>query len=203
MSPSRRVLLAALLTAAAATAGHAQTPPAHVRLRATVMALDGDTLTLTSRGAQTVKATLTPQTVVTVVVPARLDDIKPGSFVGTAAVPGKNGTLVALEVHVFPEAMRGTGEGHRPFDLQPESTMTNGTVGDVVGTSGRTITVQYKGGQQTVTVPPDVPVVGFEPGDRAMLTPGAHVIVFGAGVATGTVTAARVLVGKNGLVPPM
>jgi hypothetical protein len=110
---------------------------------------------------------------------------------------------MALEIHIFPESMRGSGEGHRPFDLQPESTMTNGTVGDVTVANGRTLTVGYKGGQQTVIVPPDTPIVGFEPGDRALLAAGAHAILFGTKQADGSFTAARVLVGKDGLVPPM
>jgi hypothetical protein len=197
----RRVLLAAVLTAGLVPAAWAQLPPA--RLRGTIAGIDGDTLTLTTRDAQTVKVTLRADTAVTAVIPARLDDIKPGSFIGTAAMPGPNGSLIALEVHVFPESMRGTGEGHRPFDLQPESTMTNGTVGDVVVSSGRTLTVGYKGGEKTVTVPPDVPVVGFEPGDRSLLVVGAHAILFGTRQADGSIAAARVLVGKDGLVPPM
>jgi hypothetical protein len=202
MTITRRIALGGLLLGPLPLgAALAQSPP--VRYRATVEGLDGDTLSFTVRGGGAVKAALTAETTVTAVVPAKLEDIKPGSFIGTAAMPGPDGSLVALEVHVFPEAMRGTGEGHRPFDLKPDSTMTNGTVGDVVGTMGRTLKVGYKGGEKTVQVPEDAPVVSFEPGGRELLTKDAHIIVFATKAADGTVTAQRVLVGKDGLVPPM
>ena len=202
MAPSRRAVLAGLLAAVAVTPAGAQTPPA-ARLRGTITARDRDRLTLTTRGGEEVKVVLLADTSVTAIVPASLDSIAKGSFIGTAAMPGPNGTLVAIEVHVFPEAMRGTGEGHRPFDLQPESTMTNGTVGDVVVASGRTLTVEYKGGQKTVTVPPETPIVSFEPATPELLTAGAHVILFGSKQDDGSVAAARILVGKDGVVPPM
>jgi hypothetical protein len=99
--------------------------------------------------------------------------------------------------------MRGTGEGYRPFDLKPQSTMTNGTVGAVTGSVGRTLTVSYKGGEKTIIVPPGTPVVTYEPGSRSLLVPGAHIILFGTQAADGKVTANRISVGKNGLVPPM
>ena len=164
--------------------------------------LNGDALVL-ARAGEKLPVALSGKTAVSAVVPFNLSDIKPGSFIGTAAVPGKGGTLVALEVHVFPEAMRGLGEGHRPFDLQPESTMTNGTVGDVTASNGETLTVTYKGGQQTVMVPEGTPIVTLAPGERSMLVPGAHIIVFGDKAADGAITALRILAGKDGLVPPM
>ena len=118
-------------------------------------------------------------------------------------MPQPDGTQRALEIHVFPESMRGTGEGHRPFDLQPQSTMTNGTVGSVTGTIGRTLTVTYQGGEKTIVVPPDTPIVAFEPGTRAMLAAGAHIILIGTRAEDGVITATRILVGKDGLIPPM
>jgi hypothetical protein len=187
---------------AAAGAALAQTPQA-VRIRATIDAVDAQSISLTTRTGDKVTVALTADTGVSALAPVKLEDIKPGSFIGTAAMPEADGTQRALEVHVFPESMRGTGEGHRPFDLQPQSTMTNGTVGAVTGSVGRTLTVSYKGGEKTIVVPPDTPVVTFEPGSRDMLVPNAHVIVFGTKAADGTVTANRVVVGKNGLVPPM
>jgi hypothetical protein len=187
---------------AASGAALAQTPQA-VRVRATIDAVDANSVNLTTRTGDKVTVALTPNTGVTALVPIKLEDIKPNSFIGAAAMPQADGTQRALEVHVFPESMRGTGEGYRPFDLQPQSTMTNGTVGSVTGSVGRTLTVSYKGGEKTIVVPPDTPVVTFEPGSRDMLVPNAHVIVFGTTAADGTVTANRILVGKNGLVPPM
>jgi hypothetical protein len=199
MRVPRRGFLAVALLCCLASSAHA----APARLRGTVESLTGDTLIITVRGAARVTLTLADTTAVIAVVPFDLAEIKPGSYVGTAAVPGKGGTLVALEVHVFPEAMRGTGEGHRPFDLQPDSTMTNGTVGDVVGTTARTLTVTYKGGEKTVQVPEGTPVVTMAPANRDLLVPGAHVIVFAENAADGTLTATRVLAGKDGLTPPM
>lgn len=187
---------------AAAGAALAQAPQA-VRIRATIDAVDAHSLSLTTRTGDKVTVALAPDTVVAALVPIRLEDIKPGSFIGSAAMPQADGTQRALEVHVFPESMRGTGEGHRPFDLQPQSTMTNGTVGAVTGSVGRTLTVTYKGGEKTIVVPPDTPVVTYEPGSLALLVPNAHVIVFGTQAADGKVTATRISVGKNGLVPPM
>ena len=195
----RRLLLTFAGLCCLATAAAAQ--PA--RLRGTVDALTGDTLALTTRTGDKASIALTGKTGISAVVPFALADIKPGSYVGAAAVPGKGGVLVALEVHVFPEAMRGTGDGHRPFDLQPESTMTNGTVGDVAAASGTTLTVTYQGGQQTIQVPDGTPIVTMAAGGRDLLVPGAHVIVFADKAADGSLTALRVLAGKDGLTPPM
>ena len=149
-----------------------------------------------------------------------------GVFLGTTAVPQPNGTLVATEVHVFPESMRGTGEGHRPFDGPPGSTMTNATVTNMTGAAARStkpqstmtnatvatvadadhtrrMTLKYKDGEKVIVVPDDVPVVMVEPGDRSLLVPGAHIIVVATKAADGTMSADRVSVGKNGLIPPI
>jgi hypothetical protein len=174
-----------------------------VRLRATLDAVNGNDISLTTRAGEKLTVTLAPDVMVVAIVPIRMEDIEPGSFIGSAAVPQGDGTLRALEVHVFPEQMRGTGEGHRPFDLQPQSTMTNGTVGTVTGSSRRTLQVSYQGGQQTIVVPPDTPVVTYEPGSRALLVPGAHMILMGRREQDGHVVATRISVGKDGLVPPM
>ena len=109
---------------------------------------------LTTRTGDELTVSLAPNVAVVAIVPVRLEDIKQGSFIGAAAMPQPDGTQRALEVHVFPESMRGTGEGYRPFDLKPQSTMTNGTVGALTGTVGRTLTVAYQGGKQTIVVPP-------------------------------------------------
>lgn len=199
-SINRRLMWVAAGVLAGTTVAHAQSP---ARLRATIDAVNGSRMALTTRSGDKVTVAVAPDLTVTELASVKLQDIKPGSFIGTAALPQPDGTERALEVHVFPESMRGTGEGFRPFDLQPESTMTNGTVGSVTGTSGRTLTVRYKGGQQTIVVPPNTPVVTFEPGSRAMLVPGAHIILFGTRADDGAVTAKRISVGKDGMVPPM
>lgn len=174
------------------------------RVRGTVASLDGDTLRITAYDGGEKTVMLDPKATVTAVIPSTLAEVKPGSFIGTAAQTQRDGSLLATEVHVFPESLRGTGEGHRGFDLGPKSTMTNGTVGqEVVGTTGHSLTVKYKGGEKTVVVPLNVPVVTFEAGDRTELTPGAHVIVFAQTGVDGKLTSERVAVGKNGLTPPM
>jgi hypothetical protein len=190
---------AALLAPAEARAQAARL----VRIRATVDSADANSINLTTRAGQKITMAIASDTVIVAIVPIKLEDIKPGSFIGSAAMPQPDGTQRALEVHVFPENMRGIGEGHRPFDLRPQSTMTNGTVGTVSGTTSRTLTVTYKDGQKTIVVPPDTPVVTYEPGSRALLIPGAHVIVMGTEASDGQLSASRISVGKDGLVPPM
>lgn len=174
-----------------------------VRYRATIDAANAAGISLITGSGQSLSMKMAADAVILALIPSRLQDIRKGSFIGAAAVPQPDGTQRALEVHVFPEAMRGTGEGHRPFDLQPGSTMTNGTVGAVTGSSGRRLTVSYQGGAITIVVPPNVPVVTFEPGSLSLLAPGAHVIVIGTQGSDGSLSATRILVGKNGLVPPM
>ena len=199
----RRALLAAIVLAMplASNARAQGTPPE--RLRGTVAKLSGDTLTVTT-GGKDAAVTLDPGTRILLIAPARMADVKPGSFIGTAAMPQPDGTLMAMEIQVFPEAMRGVGEGHRPWDLRPGSTMTNGTVGTVTGTSGRRLTTTYKGGAQTVTVPPDAPVITYARASRAALVPGAHVIVgLKPAGGSGGLHALYIGVGKDGLTPPM
>lgn len=200
--PRRRVWLLATVALAARWPARADAPKPF-RTRATIDEVGADSITLTSRSGDKRTIALTAGTTVVAIVPIKLEDIKPGSFIGSAAVTQADGTLRALEVHVFPESMRGTGEGHRPFDLQPQSTMTNGTVGSVTGTTGLTMTVTYQGGEKTIAVPPETPIVTYEPATRAMLVAGAHVILFGTEGDGGAITATRISVGKDGLVPPM
>ena len=202
---NRRLLLALMgtLSVAGPLGASAQTP-APTRIRATIDSISGNTLMLTTRANAKVTVMLTDDLKVVSVSKAQLADIKPGSFIGSAAVPAADGTLRALEVTVFPPSMNGTGEGHYDWDLSPQSTMTNGTVGNLNTASGRTMTVTYKGGgEKKIVVPDDVPVVSLEMGTRAMLVPGAHVIVVPTKGADGTLTANRINVGVNGTVPPM
>ena len=196
-----RIVLLAALAGLFAGAAAAQTP---VRVRGAVEALDGNTLKVKSRDGAAVAIKLADNYAVAAVVKTELAAIKPGAFIGTASMKQADGSLVALEVLVFPEAMRGTGEGHYPWDLQPESMMTNATVATLADNpKGREMTLTYKGESNKVVVPAGVPIVTFEPGDKAMLKPGAKIFAVTQKQADGTLTAARVNVGKDGLTPPM
>ncbi|QGZ65497.1 hypothetical protein [Paraburkholderia acidisoli] len=196
------VTLAAMALASAAMA---QTPNAKPsRIRGDIVSLDGNTLKVHRRSGDTVSIDLGANTPVAAVKSMQLSDIKPGSFVGTAATTGTDGKLTATEVVVFPESARGTGEGHYAWDLGPNSTMTNANVDTVVqGTDGRNLKLSYKGGSNEVTVPPNVPIVTFTPAARTDLVPGKQVFVVAAKAAQGAYTAQRVVVEKNGVVPPM
>lgn len=200
MAPFRLIVLLAVGCVLAGTAA-AQTP---VRVRGAVEALDGSQLTVKSRDGDLVKIKLADNFSVALVVPTALDTVKPGSFIGTAALKQPDGSLVALEVLVFPEAMRGTGEGSYPWDLQPESSMTNATVATLADSpKGREMTLNFKGDSNKVVVPAGVPIVTFEPGDKALLKPGAKVFVGTMKAADGSLSAGRVNVGKDGMTPPM
>ena len=183
----------------------AQTPAPTQRIRGDVVAIDGSNLEVKSRSGETLSVKLADNYVVTAVVKIDMTAIKPGAFIGTATVPQPDGTLTSLEVLVFPESMRGSNEGHYPWDLKPGSMMTNATIADVVsvGQGGRRMTLKYKDGEKSIVVPQDVPIVTFEPGDKAMLVPGAHILLTVTKQPDGSLTAARVAVGKDGLVPPM
>jgi hypothetical protein len=190
-------------TPAPATPAPATPAGPTARLRGTLDSVTATALTMTPRNGGPTTVQLAPTTRVSGITLANINDIKPGSYIGTAAAPQPDGTQKALEVHVFPPSMVGAGEGFRPWDSTPNSTMTNGTVGNLVVSHGRTMTVKYQGGEKTVVVPEDVPIVSIEPGTPALLTPGAHVIVFASKGADGALTAISVNVGENGLTPPM
>jgi hypothetical protein len=202
---TRRSLAAVGLTAilAAPLAWSQDAPPG--RVRGTIERTEGPVFVVKSRDGTELKIVLAENAVAVGVVKAALADIKPGSFVGIGAMPQPDGTQRALEVLIFPEAMRGTGEGHYPWDLQPKSTMTNANVEQVVtGVNGHTLTVKYKDGDKKIIVPPDVPIVAFAPGDKADLKPGTKIFILAAKkLPDGTLQAARVNYGKDGLTPPM
>jgi len=198
-----KMLLASTLAAAMAV-GLAQAAEApRVGVRGAITAMEGDAMHVKVNSGEDVIVHLTPATQVRAVTLAKIDEIKPGSYIGSAAMPNADGSLTALEVHVFPPAMAGTGDGHRAFDLKEGSSMTNGTVGDLVVSNGRTLTVKYKGGEQKIVVPEDVPIVNLEPGDRSLLEPGVKVVLFAAQGADGTITAQAISAGKDGVTPPM
>ncbi len=176
-----------------------------VRVRGTIERMDGPAYIVKARDGSEVKLVLADKAMVVGLVKASLADIKPGSFVGVTGMPQPDGSQKAVEVHIFPEAMRGTGEGHRPWDLQPQSTMTNANVEHVVNSvNGRTLDLKYKDGDKKIVVGPDTPVVGYVPGDRADLKPGTKIFVAaGTKQPDGSVQAPRVNYGKDGLTPPM
>jgi hypothetical protein len=181
----------------------AQSSP--TRIRGEISQIDGSTLTVKPKsGGDPVTIKLAENYKVTGVVPAAMSDITAGKFVGAAAKPGRNGTLTAMEVLIFPESMRGTGEGFYPWDLAPQSTMTNANVAKVTAApEGRTMLLQYKGGEKQVVVPESAPIVTLVPADHAAVKAGAHVLVSAQHQPDGSYAASRVTVGLNGLVPPM
>ena len=193
--------VAVLLSFALATTVHAQSTQ---RIRGEIVSVDGPKVTVRTRAGELASVKLSESYKVTAVVPATPDAIVQGSYVGTASMPQPDGTGRALELVVFPESGRGSGEGHYPWDLRPGSMMTNATVAQVVGIDGgRRLTLKYKDGEKTITVPPDAPIVALEPGSPEMLRPGAHVMLSARVQPDGTLAATGVAVGKDGLVPPM
>lgn len=196
------VAIAAMSLAGVALAQAPAAKPA--RIRGDIVSLDGNVLKVHRRSGDTVSIDLAGNPPLSAVKTMQLSDVKPGTFIGTAATTGTDGKLTATEVVVFPEAARGTGEGHYAWDLGPNSTMTNANVDTVVqSTDGRNLKLSYKGGSNEVTVPPNVPIVTFIPATRADLTQGKQVFVVAKPASQGAFTAQRVVVEKNGVVPPM
>ncbi|MBV9564623.1 MAG: hypothetical protein JOY90_29885 [Bradyrhizobium sp.] len=199
-----RPLIAIAMVTASTVFAIAQKSPTPSRVRGTIEAVDGDTLSVKSRSGEDVKLHLTADAKIVGLIKISLSEIKVGSFIGTTTVPGPDGMPKAVEVHVFPEAMRGTGEGSRPYDLKPNSTMTNATVTEsVVGNDGHTLLVKYKDGEKKVEVPQDTPVVTYVPGDKSDLKAGASIIAFVKPLDDGTFESNRISVGRDGLTPPM
>jgi len=193
-------VLAAICTLAIA---QVPTPKPTQRLRATVESFDGRLLVVKERSGEMHRLVLADNVSVSEVVPAQLSAIQPGTYVGSAAMPQADGTLRALEVLVFPDSARGTGEGHVAWDLQAGSTMTNATVAEVVSTEqGRMLMLRYKDGEKTLEVREGVPIVTFKPGDRGLLVTGAKVLVT-VQQRDGHAVALRILAGRDGFAPPM
>jgi hypothetical protein len=188
-----------LLTAAITSA---QDRP--VRVRGTIERVEGGVYIIKAKGGDELKLTLAPNAGVSAIVKASLADVKAGSYVGIATLPQADGTQAALEVLIFPEAMRGVGEGHYPWDLQPSSMMTNGSVNQTVAAvDGQVLTIKYKDGEKKITVPANAPIVTFAPGDKSELKPGAAIFVAAAKQQPdGTLLAPRIGVGR-GVAPPM
>ena len=199
-----RPLVAVAMVVASSLYAIAQQPPTPSRLRGTIEGVAGDELALKLRDGEELKLHMAGDMRVVGITKSSLSDVKVVSFIGTTTVPGPDGSQNAVEVHVFPESMRGTGEGSRPWDLRPNSTMTNATVAETVaGNDGHTLMVKHKDGEKKVVVSPDTPVVTYVPADKSELKAGAKVIAFMKKLPDGSLETDRVGVGRDGLTPPM
>jgi hypothetical protein len=203
MTAAKLLAAFALFGAIAATAALAQQPQT-IRLRGVVDKLDGHAVLVKSSTGEAFKLNLSDKVLVVAVVKASMADIKEGLFIGSGAVPQPDGSQKALEVHIFADSMRGTGEGSRPWDGAPNATMTNGTVGaNVSGVDGPVITVKYKDGEKKIVVTPNVPIVRYEVADLGAIKPGAPFSVIAAvKQPDGSFDVNRINVGRDGASPP-
>jgi hypothetical protein len=194
-------VFAALLLTSLASAQNSDT----VRVRGTIQNLDGQTLDVKGRDGAPLKVKLADDVKVLALDRKSMDDVKQGVFVGITAMPQPDGTQKAVEIHIFPEALRGMGEGHRPWDLMPNSTMTNANIETAVASSdGKELVLKYKDGEKKFSVPANVEVVMFDPATTADLKPGEKIfVVAGKKQSDGTVLAPSIVVGRNGVNPPM
>lgn len=197
------VISFAMMTVLASAAWAQQ--PQTVRIRGTIESMDGPMLMIKTREGNDVKVKMTDDISVIGIAKTSLSEIKPGNYIGVSAMPQPDGSQKALAVHIFPEAMRGAAEGFRPWDLRPNSTMTNATVAETVaGVDGQVIQVKYKDGEKKVVVPPDAAIVAFVTGEKSEVKPGAKIIIFGAKKNDdGSLEANRIGVGRDGIAPPM
>jgi len=182
----------------------AQSQPT-IRIRGAITGFDGHELQVKTREGKELMVNISDDTKINVLFALKISDIKQGSFVGVTAIPGGPGpALQALEVHLFPESLRGTGEGHYDWDLEPGSSMTNANVDAIVTTNnGKELTLSYKGGSQKIIVPQGVPIVTFKPADKSLLKAGAQVFIVTQQTADGSLMTLRIQVGKDGIKPPM
>ena len=176
-----------------------------VRIRGTIESVDGDVYVVKSRDGAEIKVVMTDKPLFVAIVKSSMADIKPGMFVGSTGMTQPDGTQKAIEVHIFPESMRGTGEGHYDWDLKPNTKMTNANVEQTVaGVDGPVLSVKYKDGEKKIAVTPETTVVTFEMGNKDDLKPGIRIFVAAAKKqADGTLQTPRITYGKDGLVPPM
>ena len=205
LASTRRTLgtaafVALIFPAAMATAQS----PDMVRVRGTIESIDGPTYLIKARDGAELKVALADKAQIAAVVTASLTDIKQGLFVGVTAMPQADGSLSAVEVHIFPEVMRGTGEGHYSWDLRPKSTMTNANVDQVVtAVDGQTLTLKFKDGEKRIFIPADTPIVAYVPGDNNDLKLGARVFIAAVNQPDGTLQGRAWRIGRDGVTPPM
>jgi hypothetical protein len=202
----RKIALAAAMIGVLVMPAFAQAPPASppVRVRGTVDKLDGQNLTVKSKDGQLLTIALDPKVAVITLVKKTIADIKDGDFVASTGMKGTDGKIHAIEVRIFPEAARGVGEGQYPWDLTPDSIMTNATVNGIAAApDGKVLKVTYKGTTSEYVVGPDVPVLANGPGDISLLKPGVAVFVIALKQADGKLTSARMYAEKDGIKPPM
>lgn len=196
-----RIIHIAAALVMAATAAQAQQ---NVRVRGTVEKLDAEGTVVKTMDGQTIPLKFAPNLTVAVVVKAQVSDIKPGAFIGAGARPQADGTLKAIQILIFPEAQRGTGEGHRDWSAMPQTTMTNATVAETVSNvSGPELTLKYKDGEKKLLIGPDANIITTKPGERADLKIGTELVTTAVKNADGTYTTSRVTVGKDGVAPPL
>ena len=190
--------LTILIAIATASIASAQTPQ---RIRGTITAFEGNVLSVKSRDGKDLKIELTEKATVVTVKAIKLAELKSGDYVGSATKKRADGVLVALEVHVLPQ---GVGEGHREWDLEPETMMTNANIASMVQSAGgQDLVLEYKGGSQKILMPPGTPVVTTVPADRSALKPGEYVFLGASAGADGKLTmAGRIQVSKDGVKPP-
>jgi len=174
-----------------------------VRIRGTIERIDGPVYVVKNRDGAELKLTVTDNPLFVAIVPAAMADIKPGMFVGSAGMMQADGTQKAIEVHIFPESMRGTGEGHYDWDLKPQSKMTNGNVEQTVaGVDGPMLSVKYKDGEKKLLVTPETVVVTYVMGSRDEIKPGTRIFVAAAKKQPdGTLQTPRITYGRNGAGP--
>jgi hypothetical protein len=197
--------LAGLLLAAVSAAAIAQAPASPpARIRGTIEKMDGQNMAVKTRDGQSVSVRLADNYTVMGISKAGIGDLGSGKYIGTTTVGERDGALVALEVHIFPESMRGTGEGHRDLDQRQASKMTNANVADIVNMGkDRILTVKYQGGEKKILVTESTVVVWYAPTERGELKPGAPIFIVAQKAADGSLSAPRVSVGLGGQVPPM
>jgi hypothetical protein len=201
-----RSLVASLaVVSVLASSALAQQSPTPTRIRGTIESIDGKTLSIKTREGNDVKVNITDDLAVIGITKSSLSEIKQGSYIGVSAMPQPDGSQKAIAIHIFMESQRGAAEGFRPWDLRPNSTMTNATVAQTVASvDGQVIEVKYKDGEKKVVVPPDAAIVAFAAGDKAEVKPGAKIIIFGAKkLDDGSLETNRIGVGRDGIAPPM